>query len=280
MTLPARNEGASVATLPSATAIESVLIKGDLSKLTEQQRTEYYMRLCNSIGLNPMTQPFQYLTLNGKLVLYARRDCADQLRKINGISIEIVSQDKSDGLLSIHVRAKDRDGRMDEDLGVVSFPETLKGESAANTILKAVTKAKRRVTLSLAGLGFLDETEIEDIPASAKRLNPHVTRPEDIVPAVEYDDNGEPVNNIPRGDGSIQRLSKAMARPDFALAQTEMRATKTPSDLLKWGLANADRVESYPPDWQEILRGLYIQHMEDISKAKEAAPADDRIMGG
>jgi hypothetical protein len=156
-------------TAPAATAIEDVLIRGDLSKLNEQQRTEYYLRLCNSIGLNPMTQPFQYLTLSGKLVLYARRDCADQLRKINGISIEIVSQDRAGDLLSIHVRAKDKDGRMDEDLGVVFMPETLKGEAAANTILKAVTKAKRRVTLSLSGLGFLDETEVADIPASAKR---------------------------------------------------------------------------------------------------------------
>lgn len=155
-------------TAPAATAIEDVLIRGDLSKLNEQQRTEYYLRLCSSIGLNPMTQPFQYLTLNGKLVLYARRDCADQLRKINGISIEIVSQDKVDGLLSIHVRAKDKDGRMDEDLGVVAFSENLRGEAAANAILKAVTKAKRRVTLSLSGLGFLDETEVADIPPSAK----------------------------------------------------------------------------------------------------------------
>ena len=34
------------------------------------------------------------------------------------------------------------------------------GEFAANAIMKAVTKAKRRVTLSISGLGFLDETEV------------------------------------------------------------------------------------------------------------------------
>jgi hypothetical protein len=33
--------------------------------------------------------------------------------------------------------------------------------------MKAETKAKRRVTLSLSGLGYLDETEISDIPANA-----------------------------------------------------------------------------------------------------------------
>ena len=72
---------------PTPATIEDVLIRGDLSKLTEAQRTEYYMRVCHSLGLNPLTKPFDYLTLSGKLVLYAKRDAADQLRKINGISI-------------------------------------------------------------------------------------------------------------------------------------------------------------------------------------------------
>jgi hypothetical protein len=34
----------------------------------------------------------------------------------------------------------------------------------ANALMKAETKAKRRVTLSIAGLGWLDETELETIP--------------------------------------------------------------------------------------------------------------------
>ena len=154
---------------PSDQAIESVLAQGNLSALTPDQRTQYYVRLCGSLGLNPLTRPFEYLTLNGKLTLYARKDAADQLRKLHNISIEIVSQEAADGILTVHVRAKDDKGRTDEDLGVVAFPETLKGEVRANAILKCVTKAKRRATLSISGLGFLDETEVEDIPASARR---------------------------------------------------------------------------------------------------------------
>ena len=144
---------------PTPATIEDVLIRGDLSKLTEAQRTEYYMRVCHSLGLNPLTKPFDYLTLSGKLVLYAKRDAADQLRKINGISITIVSQEQADGLLTVHARATDKTGRTDEDFGVVAF----KGggnEFAANAVMKAVTKAKRRVTLSISGLGLLDETEV------------------------------------------------------------------------------------------------------------------------
>lgn len=166
--------------------IEAVIAKGDLSKLTPDERNRYYNEVCRSIGLNPLTQPFQYIVLQGKMTLYAKRDCADQLRKINGISIEIISQEQSDGLLTVHVRAQDQTGRKDEDLGVVAFPETLRGEARANTILKAVTKAKRRVTLSISGLGFLDETEVEDIPAAAK--TPPKPAPNIIQRPTEYTD--------------------------------------------------------------------------------------------
>ena len=41
-------------------------------------------------------------------------------------------------------------------------------QDPANVLMKAETKAKRRATLSILGLGMLDETEIETIPAAAK----------------------------------------------------------------------------------------------------------------
>jgi hypothetical protein len=152
--------------------MESVLLKGDIGKLTPDERVKYYGEVCRSMGLNPLTKPFEFITLNGKLQLYALRTCADQLRKINGVSLEIVSREIAHDILTIHVRAKLPDGRSDEDLGAVAFPDSLKGEARANAELKAVTKAKRRATLSICGLGWLDETEVEDIPASAKRPAP------------------------------------------------------------------------------------------------------------
>lgn len=165
MTLPAKQTA-------SGDIMEAVIAKGDLGKLTPDERLRYYSEVCRSLGLNALTQPFSYIMLNGKLTLYATRACADQLRKINGVSLEIVSRDVSDDILTVHVRAKLPDGRTDEDLGSVAFPSTLKGENRANAELKAVTKAKRRATLSVCGLGWLDETEIADIPASAKRPAP------------------------------------------------------------------------------------------------------------
>jgi hypothetical protein len=143
--------------------LEQVLIGGDLSGLTSQQRADYYGAVCRALGLNPLTKPFEYLTLNGKLRLYALRDCADQLRRLHGISISIVNRERLNDLYIVTARAKDRTGREDESTGAVALG-TLKGDALANALMKAETKAKRRVTLSLAGLGWLDETELETIP--------------------------------------------------------------------------------------------------------------------
>ena len=147
--------------------IESVIAKGDLARLTPEERTRYYVEVCRSVGLNPFTQPLQYIMLSGKLTLYARREAADQLRQIHGISLEVLRQHVDGELFVVHVRARDKSGRTDEDFGAVSIGG-LKGEARANAMLKGITKAKRRVTLSIAGLGFLDETEIDDIPAREK----------------------------------------------------------------------------------------------------------------
>ena len=89
-----------------AAIMESVIAKGDLAKLTPAERTEYYMQTCRSMGLNPLTQPFSYIILNNKLTLYANRACADQLRKVNDVSLEVVSEKVVDDILTVHVRAK------------------------------------------------------------------------------------------------------------------------------------------------------------------------------
>jgi hypothetical protein len=143
--------------------MEQVLIGGDLAQLTEAQRLAYYRAVCQSLGLNPLSKPFEYLWLNGKLRLYALRDCTDQLRRLHGISIYITNRERLGDIYIVTARAKDRTGREDESTGAVALG-TLKGDALANALMKCETKAKRRVTLSLAGLGWLDETEISTIP--------------------------------------------------------------------------------------------------------------------
>ena len=148
-----------------AEMVEKVLLGGDLSKLTPAERLNYVISVCNSVKLNPMTKPFDYLNLNGKLVLYANKGCAEQLRQIHGVSLTIKAREAVEGCFIVTAMATLPGGRTDESVGAVSL-EGLKGEHRSNAMMKAETKAKRRVTLSICGLSFLDESEIESIPGA------------------------------------------------------------------------------------------------------------------
>ncbi len=157
--------GTELTVVKQADAIESALIGGDLSKLNLNDRLNYYNQVCESLGLNPLTQPFSYITLNGKLTLYAKRDCAEQLRNSRGVSITQLDKVFNGDLYIVTAYAKDKTGKTDVSTGAVSV-KGLGGENLANAIMKAETKAKRRVTLSICGLGLLDETEVASIPGA------------------------------------------------------------------------------------------------------------------
>lgn len=149
----------------AAELVEKVVVDGNLANLAPAERLSYYRAVCESVGLNPLTKPFEYIHLNGKLRLYALKGATDQLRNLHGISIELEPPIIQDDLVIVTAVARDRTGRVDSDTGAVPILN-LKGEAKANAILKAITKAKRRVTLSMVGLGMLDETEVEAIPGA------------------------------------------------------------------------------------------------------------------
>lgn len=154
-----------------ASTIENVIARGDLSKLNPEERTRYYVKVCESVGLNPLTRPFDYLTLNGKLVLYAKRDATDQLRSIHNISVTDMVESERDGVYIVTAKVQNGNGRTDMAKGAVTLGQA-KGDILANLIMKCETKAKRRATLSICGLGFLDETEVETIPANGNGKPP------------------------------------------------------------------------------------------------------------
>jgi hypothetical protein len=144
--------------------ISAVIINGDLSKLSPQQRVEYYNGYCERLGLDPYTKPFDLLRLNGREILYCTRSGAQQLNKLHAVSHAITSRDTNQeaGVYMVTSRACLPDGRCTESIGAVNIAG-LKGEAYANAVMKAETKAKRRATLDLLGLGVLDETEALDL---------------------------------------------------------------------------------------------------------------------
>ncbi len=175
---------ASEAAPVDAATMETV-VGGNLATLSPAQRVSYYGQVCQSVGLNPFTKPFDFLLLNGKVVLYATKSATDQLRSLRGVSITIVSREVESGVLTVTARARMADGREDEDVGAVVI-EKLSGDNLANAKMKAVTKAKRRVTLSICGLSMLDESEIETVKG-ARRVSVDASTGEIIDGAIVPD---------------------------------------------------------------------------------------------
>jgi hypothetical protein len=208
-------------------AMEQVLIGGDLSKLTPAQRVQYYRATCESLGLNPLTKPFDYISLKSKegpkLTLYAKKDAADQLRNIHKVSIDDIDITETEKYFMVKVKGHDETGRSDVEIGVVNKADMF--GDLANVQMKAVTKAKRRLTLSLCGLGWLDETEIETIPGAKPiivddtgEIHDLVDQKEPVVEGeykqVEYDESPVPLDDIP--DMSL----------DLAMSETNSKGVK------------------------------------------------------
>ena len=176
-----------------AEAIEHVLIKGDLAPLKAEERLEYYRAVCKSLGLNPLTRPFDYIYFKekrdendegdqsetgGKLVLYANRNCTDQLRQIHKVAIVPRSTTRAvtDDYATTEVFVVNKSGRTDSGLGMVYLKRSyydkearkrawyrLSGQKLADAVMKSETKAKRRATLSICGLSVLDNVELESV---------------------------------------------------------------------------------------------------------------------
>lgn len=148
--------------------MEKVIIGNDLSGLTPLEKVQYVKSICHSLGLNPLTKPIQLLKFQGKEIPYTTKDASEQLRKLNKVSITKLEGHLMDGVYVVTATASTPDGRQDSSTGAIATG-ALKGEALANAFMKAETKAKRRVTLSICGLGFLDESEIESM-VGAKRI--------------------------------------------------------------------------------------------------------------
>ena len=224
--------------------IETVVIGGDLSKLSPQERVSYYKAVCQSVGLNPLTRPFDYITLNKKLTLYARKDATDQLRKNNEISV-VGKPDIQyvDEWIIVSVEVRDKTGRTDADVGVVNRKDMM--GNFGNALMKAVTKAKRRATLSICGLGMLDETEVETIPD---------------VEYVEAETVEQPQLIPDNGDGIYQAIVDAGYSENVHAAKNALR------NYCKTGYDTQEKALT----WMKMYRGWKDNDLSTVEAAEKA----------
>ena len=217
--------------------LEQVLVAGDLSRFSAEQKILYYERLCESLGLNKLTKPFEYLSLQGKLVLYATKNCTEQLRQLHGVSITALTGQRIDDVYIVTATAVDKHGRTDCATGAVSLGN-LKADALCNAYMKAETKSKRRVTLSLCSLGMLDESELDTI-AGAKiiaNLNGNTVA---VQPAINATEELAPIATI--ADFCNWALK---TYPDVFPDEADIKETLRSAGISTWSRSVIERAQA------------------------------------
>lgn len=162
------NELATNSDVVDIKTLLSLISDGDCAKLNDEQRLAYYSYKCKAIGLDPGSTPFKYVKMgNGKVVLYADKSCGEQLTAKHKLSVTITNQQVVGDSYIVTTRVTGPDGRITENMGAVPI-KGLGGENLTNAMMKCVTKSHRRTILAWAGLGMLDESEIDSIPRAER----------------------------------------------------------------------------------------------------------------
>lgn len=216
----------SIRSEQGAALLEKVITSNDLSGLSSMEKVTHIKNMCESLGLNPLTKPIQLLKFQGKEIAYFTKDATEQLRKSNNVSITKVENKMLDNATYVvTVYAQTPDGRTDASTGAICIAG-LRGNDLCNAMLKAETKAKRRVTLSICGLGFIDESEADSI-SNATKINAYQVQPEvkHIDSTPQYD-VGEMLLDISQTD-SIENLQQVFEDHYKNLVQTRDKEALT-----------------------------------------------------
>lgn len=135
-------------------------------------------------------------------------------------------------------------------------------------VAMAEKRARDRVILKLLVThgALYSESEADEFE-QPKRTNPHVTRPDDIVPSPEYGEHGEIIDNIPHAPPA-NKLRVADQRPLFDSIQKEAHTFGDAKKFVAW-MNDANtiaRVADFKADWQAIFRGVCKEHLTELRK--------------
>lgn len=218
--------------------LEKALIGGDIGALATPQRLQLIMAICRSLSLNHLTRPFEFTQIDGKWMIYARKDCTEQLRRRDCITVKITGRKTEDGVHVVTALAILPSGREDEAIGAVPMAEPdhvwewskdrgakvpvenpiaghlLPPVARAKAMMLAETKAKRRVTLSIAGLGIPDESELDFV---------HETP---TGPSAEDQEKAANAKVIANG-GTVEQFAESSSSPVLSATPDAKKAKKS-----------------------------------------------------
>ena len=246
MTALAKAEASPLANLDSDAILK--LATGDTSRLNSEQKTQLIVQVCKVAGLDPRLSPFEFIKFQGKEVMYARKNAADQLVNVHKIRVGILGQEVVEGVRVVTVAATTADGREQQDIGAVNI-KGLSGDALANAMMKAVTKAKRRTVLSICGLSMLDESEVETIPgaqvvpvgAAAEVSSPRLSGAVAPAAAPPASDKGGITPEVITAKKNIEAAKKIL---DADIAQpsiSELRKQLS-QELVQRGMSTKDQI--------------------------------------
>jgi hypothetical protein len=260
----ARKKGTSPPALSSLPdAVRQAIAAGDFKHCTDAEREQYIEALCATIGISPISRPFGWLKQptrggNHNLVCYALKDATEQLRSLRQVSLSILRCEPVADVMMVHVRATlpavhGQPVRSDEDVGAVWLGD-ISGEQRANAIMRAITKAKRRATLSVCGLGVMDESEVASTPALPG-------------PAAEVSTAGALVSAAPPSAPT----APVLPAPPPALASPPDGAAKAERGQLDRLRMLKDKLQVTAEAWAKTLARRGVQVARDLTQEQAAA---------
>jgi hypothetical protein len=137
----------------------------------------------------------------------------------------------------------------------------LSGEALANATMKAETKAKRRLTLSLVGLGFLDESEIEGATADVDPTTGEIVerpKPRSLLESVEA--QRAAMAQAPSGEADVDVVVEGQA--------TEVSDEQPPADTTRTALSHEEL--------KAELERIHVSVDYAAEKSKALFPRDEK----
>ncbi len=148
---------------------------------------------------------------------------------------------------------------------MVPIGATLSGEAGANLMMKAVTKAKRRVTLSICGLGMLDETEVVTIPGA------------EIVD-VEGQKIAAAPQPPPKRDSSAEGKRKTADVKLFNALRAKLENPASATECGETWTQNAEFLSRIARGWYETLLEAYTMSMKGFGVEIDPVDLDQQSL--
>ena len=235
----------------------------DTRALDKNQRRAVLVELARKLGLNPLSNAVMFLLTNGRETLYVTKQGTDQIaaaarlqrETIKGPEVVTIEGRK---LVFCQVRATHPDGRSEVSTATLALMDPV------NDLMKCETKAKRRATLSVCGLGLLAEDEIETIPG-AQRVPMSTT---ETAQATE--------TAAPTGENAAAAVADVPAEPSgehaemLAAVHEQIANLELPGPAVRlWIAARPDLAKCTATERETVWKALCAQ-TEKVGKMKNA----------